>query len=285
MLWKIIGLTIGISLGTSTAVAEIRENLPNSERKPLFELGIGAGSGYFPHYPASDQGKWLSIALPTFRYRGSFLKADEEDGVRATILSSANYGIELSGSYVLPARSRENSARSGMPDLDVLGEIGPLLHLHLFRDPTHSIRFVLPVRGAGSSSLNFSRIKHRGFTASLGFDLRMRLPDELGVVRLRLGVVFASQEYHAYFYDVSDRYVNESRRRYTSSKGYLGANSDLDYSVEWDSFATFIQFGFSSYQKAANEASPLFRSDQALSGLIGLRWLLYKSDALEAPKF
>ncbi len=272
-------LYVGLLFGISSAQAEITEDLASKERKPLYEIGIGAGSGFFSHYPASDQGQWRSLILPTLRYRGSIFRADEEDGVRAKILSDPRYGIELSGAGILPVPSDANSARIGMPDLDLLGEAGPQLYFILLKNSTFECRFFLPVRVAAST--NFSNLRFRGYTTAPGIDFRKLLPKPFGAVRLKLSTVFASREYQEYYYDVSEEYVTSDRNAHRSDGGYLGARSDVSYSAEWDRIAVFFQVGYQNYKGARNSASPLFRSEHNLSGLVALRWLLFKSNIRE----
>lgn len=259
--------------------AEITEDLPLKGERPLYELGLGAGTGFLPHYPASDQGKWRTLALPTFVYRGSFLRADEEDGVRAKLLSGPRFGIELSGAGALPAPSKENSARGGMPDLDLLGEMGPQLYLRIQKHGVVESRLLFPLRVAASSDLK--RVDWRGYTFSPGFDIRFLLPKTYGAIRFKANALFGSEDYQEYFYDVSPRYATPDRPAYSSSGGYVGTYTDLGYSAEWKRWAVFIQVGYNNFQNARNRTSPLFKSEHNMSGIAGVRWLLYQSDEKE----
>lgn len=271
-----------IFFGCFSTYAEISEDLPSLVKKPLYEFGIGAGTGFFPHYPAARQGQTRSAAIPTIRYRGLFLRADEEDGVRAKIISDPRYGLELSGSGALPAASNDNDARRGMPDLDLLGEGGPQVYLRLHKESGSELRMLFPLRAAVST--DFSNIKYQGYTFSPAIDVRMLLPESYGALRIRFSAMFGSDEYQQYYYDVPQQYATVERSAYRASGGFMGLRTELGYSVDWGRFAVFTSFGYNDFRWSANTKSPLFTTEHTISGLIGFRWLLYESDLREGDK-
>ncbi|CBW26916.1 putative membrane protein [Halobacteriovorax marinus SJ] len=250
-----------------------------NDEKPLFELGVGVGSALMPHYPASDQSQTVSLILPTFRYRGRVFRVDEEDGVRARVLSSPSFGIEFTGAGNLPVSSSENTTRAGMPDLDILGEIGPQFYLKAHQAGELKARLLFPIRGALST--DFSSIHYRGIVFSPGFDLHIRLPSTFGSLKLLMNVNFASKEYHKFFFDVSREFSNQDRPEYESAGGYLGTQSAVSYIGDWKRLGVFIQAGYQNYQNSRNESSPLFKQKHTFTGFIGIRWLLYHSDSME----
>ena len=99
--------------------------------RPLLELGLAGAAGWFPDYPAAGQNHWQGIVLPFIAYRGEILRADET-GVRGRFLRGDRVQLDVSLGGALPANSDDNNAREDMPDLDLMGEIGPNLRLILF---------------------------------------------------------------------------------------------------------------------------------------------------------
>lgn len=264
---------------SAPAHAEVGEDLSAREVKPLLELGLGGGAGTFPHYPASDQAQFKWIVVPTFRYRGNVLRADEEDGPRARLLAGPNYGIEVSGLGSLPASSDKNDARKGMPDLDLLGEIGPQGYWKAQRNEHLETRIVLALRAAGST--NFRSFHSRGFTASPGVELRVLLADHKSALRGRATAVFATENYQGYYYDVAPQFVTAARGAYKASGGYLGNRTELLYATEWDRLVMFVFGVYSNFDGARNQGSPLYKARHSFTGILGLGWLFYRSDSME----
>ncbi len=121
--------------------------------EPLWELGVAAGVGSLPDYPAADQNHVRALALPFIRYRGDILRSDEKGLVRGRFIRTPDveFDISLNGSF--PARSDKNTARAGMPDIDWLGEVGPRLEWTVARAAGDIARVTLelPVRTVWST--------------------------------------------------------------------------------------------------------------------------------------
>jgi hypothetical protein len=100
--------------------------------RPLLELGLAGGAGWFPDYPAASQNHVQGIVLPFLIYRGEVLRSDES-GIRGLFLRGERVQLDVSLGGSLPADSDDNRAREDMPDLDLMGEIGPNLRFILHR--------------------------------------------------------------------------------------------------------------------------------------------------------
>ena len=105
------------------------------ERRPLLEAGVFGGGGWIPDYPAAGQNHLRGLALPYVLYRGEVLRSDDR-GVRGRFYRKDDLEFSLSFGGALGARSRDNRAREGMPNLDYLGEVGPALRWVAWRDGT-----------------------------------------------------------------------------------------------------------------------------------------------------
>src|ERR1017187_10048364 len=101
--------------------------------KPLAELGMGGGGGYFQDYPASDQQHLKGVGFPFFIYRGEIFRADERGGASARVISTVVWTFDLGFTGSFPTSSNDNMARVGMPNLDWLIELGPRLGFYFFR--------------------------------------------------------------------------------------------------------------------------------------------------------
>src|SRR5258708_11692335 len=84
------------------------------QKESLFEAGIFFGGGYFPDYPGSNENHARYLPLPYMIYRGSIVRADERDGVRARVILAKRIHMELSVAGSFPVNSEDNVARKGM---------------------------------------------------------------------------------------------------------------------------------------------------------------------------
>ena len=186
----------------------------------IMELGVAAGGGWLPDYPAASQNHFQAAALPTFVYRGDILRSDEA-GLRGRFLRGERVQLDVSLNGAVPTKSSDNNARQGMPDLDLMGEIGPYLRFILLRQEEVS-----------RLDLNF------GFRAALIRLLDHRLseawcshPKSPGSGSTCCGPAAgcdwvsgrssASQRYMDYFYEVKPRYAREGRPAFDADPGYL----------------------------------------------------------------
>jgi hypothetical protein len=128
-------------------------------REPLWEAGIGGFAGAVADYPGSNQYRVRGLPLPFFIYRGDFLKSDA-NGPRLQ-KSSGIVEWELSGGGSLSSNSK-GGARSGMPNLDYLLEIGPKAKITVAK-PTDTSRLTVDVALREAISTNFSsRLRSQG---------------------------------------------------------------------------------------------------------------------------
>jgi outer membrane scaffolding protein for murein synthesis (MipA/OmpV family) len=257
--------------GGSTAAAP--------DTKALFEIGVAGGTGWIPDYPAAGQNHVQGLALPYVIYRGQVLQSDET-GVRGKLYRSRTVEFDLSLGGALRASSRDNRAREGMPDLDYLGEIGPSVRVHAYRDPVAgSIDLELPVRSAFST--NFSRIDYRGFVFAP--ELSYTLPN-LGFEDSRwktsIGPIFATSRLMDYFYQVDPRFARPDRPAFEAHGGYLGTRLQSYYKVPINGrLSVFAAGRVETFAGATNQDSPLFKREVNFSVGAGLTFSLYRSDA------
>ncbi|CAO3409186.1 hypothetical protein [Azospirillum largimobile] len=248
--------------------------------KPLFEIGIGGGVGYIPDYPAADQNHVQAAALPYVIYRGEVFRADRS-GIQGRLYRSDRVTFEVSLEGALGSSADDNRARQGMPDIDLLGEVGPALKINLHRDRglRERIDLTLPVRSVFST--DFSRIKYRGlvFAPDVAYSKAGLLSGD-DQFRLGLGPVFASSHLMDYFYQVDPQYARPGRDAYDARAGYLGLrlHSSLVMPVT-DRISAFGAVRGELFSGATNDDSPLHKRAVNLSVGAGLTFSLYRSDS------
>ena len=184
--------------------------------RPLWEFGLGLGALSLPHYRGSDQQHTWLLPTPYFVYRGDILRADR-DGARARLLDTDRYDLDVSVAATAPARSEDNLARQGMPDLAPTIELGPNLNVTLGRGEGWRLQARLPVRAAITIE---SEPRSIGWLASPNLNLDFRAHGwNIGVLG---GPLFASRSYHGVYYGVDAAYATAARPAYQAGGGFGG---------------------------------------------------------------
>ena len=257
-------------LSISTAV--------NAEPLPLWELGAGPAALSFPQYRGSDERRNYLLPAPYFVYRGEFLKADRQR-VRGLFFKSERAELDVSINGSVPVKSKDNRARSGMPDLDPTLELGPSLNLslHSSADKRQTLELRLPLRAVIASDFKHARFQGVLFQPQLNWDNT----DFLGYHGLNLGLVagpvFASERYQQYFYGVNPAFATATRPAYQAHGGYAGTQFIAALSRR---FSDYWVGGFMKYDNlhgATFEDSPLTKSKNGFSAGIAFVWVFSES--------
>jgi outer membrane scaffolding protein for murein synthesis (MipA/OmpV family) len=240
--------------------------------QPLWELGLGAGWLHLPHYRGSDQAHDWLLPVPYAVYRGRIFRASR-DGARAVLLDSERFDFDLSVGASAPVRSRDDTARAGMPDLAPTLEIGPNLNAVLARGADWKLDLRLPVHAVFTVE---SRPQSIGWTAGplLNLDLRLNGWN----VGLQGGPLYASRRYHAYYYGVDPVYATAARPAYGADGGAAGWRATTAVSRRYGALWVGAFLRADSLAGAVFDASPLVRTRHNLTGGLALSWVFKTSD-------
>jgi outer membrane protein len=244
---------------------------------PLWEAGLFGGAASTPAYPGSDERSTRGVVLPLLIYRGKVLRADRS-GVSARIFDTERVDLDLGFALSLPARSDDEGARAGMPDLRSLLEFGPRLKV-LLSDPhaANRVRLELPLRTPLELGNGFQR-QGLVFEPRLVFETGDR--GQQWQADANVGAVFGSARLNQYFYEVAPQYATASRPAYHAEGGLmmtrLGASLSYGLTPDWRVFG-FTRYD--NYTHAANRDSPLFRRNSGLSVGVGFAWTAFRSKA------
>jgi len=271
-----IGRITGVHAEDAVPPAVDAADTTGAGLKPLWEAGIGGFAGAVADYPGSNQYRVRGLPLPFFIYRGDFFRSDA-NGPRLQ-KSSGIVEWELSGGGSLASNSK-GGARSGMPDLDYLLEIGPKAKITVAK-PTDTSRLTVDVALREAISTNFSsRLRTQG--ELLAPDLAYQEQAILGSQwsgRASIGVQFATAALQRYYYEVEPQYVRAGRPAYDARAGYLGATLALTaFRQVTRSFTVFVGLDLDNYDGAANVDSPLLRTRNDLGAAVGFAWSIGQS--------
>jgi outer membrane protein len=266
---------------TVPAANATQEQTTTTNDKPQWELGVGLGYITLPHYRGSDQRQDYIAPIPYVRYRGKRLNVDREGG-RYYFLNSEVLKLDLSAAFSFPVDSSDNRARTGMPDLDPILELGPRLEWYIYasNDERFRIRAGFPVRLA----VNLSGLENTGWVFSPYLQFRYFSTMETA---LSIGPMWATEKYHDYYYQVENQFATADRPAYDAQGGYSGLRITLTNSHRvakhwwWGVFARY-----DSLSGAVFEDSPLVKQKDALMGGFALSYIFnpvkeYYEDQIE----
>lgn len=244
--------------------------------KPLYEIGVAGFMGYLPDYPAANQGRYRSLAVPSFAYRGFIFRSDKK-GTRARFFKSDKLDFDLSFGASLPANSENNDAREGMDDLDYLLETGPRVSMNLYKTSKHLIEVEFPLRFVISTDFQFT--KERGYRFSPQLSYNYQFSETISFdINTRLS--YGAEDLNDYIYEVTSEDATKFRQEYNAKAGYIGQSIGTNMLYKENHYAMIIGMRYSNYSKSANENSPLFKSKEDASIYLGFNYFLYQSEEL-----
>jgi len=264
--------------------ADNKEEKTADDAKPLWELGVGAFSGWLPDYPAAGQNTVRTIAVPVPIYRGDILRVGGEENrgaVSGRFINKDRYEFDVSLSGAFPVDSGSNNARRDMPDLDFLFGIGPQLRFKLINEPgARKLNFNLQARAVYST--DFSSIDHRGYVFNPKLNYTREHVTGLDLkVFTSMGPIFATEKLMDYFYQVDPEFVTSTRPAYDADAGYLGSNMTLGVSKRFNSrFRLMLGTRLGIHSGATNDDSPLFKDELNVSVFSAFIWSFYQSEEL-----
>lgn len=245
--------------------------------EPRVEAGIGGLAMVLPDYRGSDHYGSRALPIPWLVYRSERVQLTRE-GLRARLFALDRLTASISAAASLTG-SDDNPDRQGMPRLDPTFEVGP------------SVDYVLHDGDGGPLRLKL-RLPARAVVAADGLDLR-----DVGwvlVPHLRMdylerpgtwewshlasvGAVWASEDYHEYFYGVAPRYAEPDRPAYDAHGGYGGMRFSLSSTVHRERWRLSLFASYDWMRGVAFDDSPLFRTEHSLVSGLYLSYRLYAS--------
>ncbi|MFA5073521.1 MAG: MipA/OmpV family protein [Nitrospirota bacterium] len=248
---------------------------------PVWEAGLGVSGLSMPDYRGSNQQRFYVLPIPYLIYRGEIFRVDK-GGVYGLLFRSNRARLSMSADGGVPVKSDNNTARRGMPDLNPTMQLGPSLDVCLVTDcnADTTFRFRLPIRGIFAIATDLSSIKGIGVTINPQLNVHFKniLPGTGWNLGFIIGPVFATQEFHEYYYGVAPAYALPGiRPAYRASGGYSGTQVLMSVSKRFE----HIWFGgFASYDElsgAAFDTSPLMRTKQSAMAGFGIAWIFAES--------
>lgn len=246
--------------------------------RPLWELGFGIGGLTAPDYRGSDERRSYALPLPYIIYRGKVLNIDRS-GIYGRVLETDRINLDISFDAGVPVDSEKNSARIGMPDLDPTFEVGPSLEICLWNDcrADRVLQLRLPIRAVYST--DFSHLDGRGwiFNPNINLDIKNIGPGGGWDFGTALGVVYADERNHDYYYEVAPQFATAVRPAYDARGGYSGTRFVAALNKRFDRvwFGVFVRYDDLSGSVFLD--SPLVRVKRWFMAGAGFAWVFAQS--------
>ncbi len=239
-------------------------------------MGVGVVGINLPFYPGSSQDAAYAFPFPYLRVESEYLNIDQ--GIESKLFRSNKVRLSLSGGLGVPVNSADSTAREGMPDLDLVLQLGPSLDV-IFDKRSKGLRefrLELPLRVAVAT--DFSSTQNIGWLFEPRLVYESRRKHKSGwAYEYTAGLRFATDKYHAYYYDVDPLFATPTRPQYSAAGGYGGLFTDLVASWRQRNLIYFAWVRYQYLGGAQYEQSPLFEDKNYFFVGIGLNWIFAES--------
>ena len=246
------------------------------ENKTEWAIGVGLGVFDYHLYPGAKQTNQLILPVPYFTFRSPKFEIDR--GIKGFLYNSEKMVLDISADFGLPVDSDDTLARKGMPNLDLVLQLGPSLEFMLNDKNTNyfDVRFEIPVRAA--FAIDVGSVENIGYLVEPRLTFNHGRSSRTGLShKVLIGLKFATQDFHAYYYDVAPEFSTATRAEFKSDAGFGG--SFVNYRISWKT-NDFVYWAFVRYQSlrgAEFEDSPLvLQHDYYFLGA-GFAWIFAQS--------
>jgi len=279
----LLPLTLLITLFTANSAGATdidNESLTNSPlatsiNHDLFKnwtLGVGLTAYRIPDYNGSSHSTNIFTPTPYLSYRGKFVKVTN-GRITGTLFSSQRWFLNISADGSPPIKSDKNAARSGMPDLDPVLEVGPAIEYYIFKKSRNFSNLYLDIPLRAGITTDFTHLHSIGWISNprIKYDVR------LAHWKLRFGVgpTYATEVFYDYYYGIKARYASETRNTYETNSGYGGMRYSFGFS------RPINDFRFSGYVRIIDLSGANFRSSalvesrQSVLAGLSMIWIFY----------
>jgi len=251
---------------------------------PVWEAGLGAASLRLPAYRGAKGQDFYWLPVPYLAYRGDTVKIDEE-GVRGELYQGPRVLLDFSLAGNVPVSGDKYSARVGMRGLDPVGEAGPAMNVFLFQaanSSEHQFWLRLPLRAV--VSVGDPLLEHQGwvFSPYLDWVWRRETGGSHWRTSLAVGPIFASEQYHNYFYEVTADDITAARAEYHPGSGYSGSRVTFTFSLNTRQWFIGAFARYDDLRGAEFVESPLVETDRYFALGIAVMKIFARSEARAA---
>lgn len=244
-----------------------------TEPQPSLVLGVGLGGQYIHDYRGSKSTSFEVLPFPFIRYSSDFLKIDR-NGARGNIIDANNFELNLSADLALNGDDEDNMLRQNMPKLDTVLQLGPSVDINLTgKNLDEGLSLRMPLRAAFAVSL--SHIDAIGYNFAPKLTYRF-MPYQQWHIKTDVGVLYASQKFHDYYYSVLPEFVTQTRTAFAAKAGYSGAFAKISAVKFQGNWLWGVSIRYDNLSNTAFINSPLVETNDHFVVSIAVAKMLYK---------
>jgi outer membrane protein len=261
------------------APAWARYTPPPAEPEPLWEAGVAGGVASVAKYAGSSRRDVYVAGFPYLVYRGPWLRVSGRSA-HLVLAETPRYWLDLSGGGWLPVSAGSDTARAGMPDLDLTLQAGPRIN-YLAGSTRRSDTVLRLTARAVWSAAAFNDVSHRGYVAEPAVRLALWPWGREGRFSLSTTVSAdaGDSEVNGYFYDVDPAYATPTRPAFSSGGGLNAYNAS--FSASWR-ITPAVRVGVYVRGTTLNGTvvadSPLVQSERTYAFGAGFNWIFWRSE-------
>ncbi|MDH5485800.1 MAG: MipA/OmpV family protein [Gammaproteobacteria bacterium] len=239
-----------------------------------WELGAGISYFHIPYYSGGVGSKNYLLPFPHILVESDYLSL-ERNVISGHLFSTDEFKVDISFSGALKADSNDIELRKGMPDLNYVIEAGPSLKWLLQGEfnKDYELTFELPIHRVVTTDLR--QVDAIGWRYKPGLYVKKKYPG--WTVNADVSLLYATQDYHAYFYSVDNAYVTADRSAYRASSGFSG----VEYSLKFKTHSKNMNMGFLMIYTRLDQAvfndSPLVAETNSLTLGVYASWVFWGS--------
>ncbi len=279
MFWGVSLLALLISLATQASTKPTAASNTGSQSsadkttsQPKLVLGLGLGGQYIHDYRGSKSTSLEVLPFPFIRYNSDFLKIDR-NGARGSIIDAKNFELNISADLALNGDDEDNVLRQGMPELDTVLQLGPSVDINLTgQNLDRGLSLRMPLRAAFAVSLEGIDAIGYNFAPKLTYRFK---PYNEWQIKTDLGVLYASSQFHAYYYSVLPEQATLSRARFKAKAGYSGAFGKISAVKLSDTWLWGMSIRYDNISGTAFIKSPLVETNNHVVISFGVAKMLY----------
>lgn len=242
---------------------------------PRMEFGVGLVTQFIADYRGSTYYSFEALPLPYFLYTGKIIKVDRQ-GIRGEFVTSPRFEFNVSVDGSLNGNSDGNVLREGMPELDSTFEFGPSFNINLTgQDFRQGWSLRMPLRAV--FSFDSKGVDYVGYLFNPRLTWRAPSLAEVWRFSFNAGLLWADENYHAYYYDVAPEYALPWRPEYQASSGYSGTFMRWGLYRQLDEWRVGFSLRYDYLGGTSFEKSPLVETEHFASVSFGLARELWLS--------
>lgn len=237
-----------------------------------WEIGAGLGQVSTVAYVGSSETVSILSPIPYIKWETDWFDLSDGD-LHFNVWKETPFRLSFNFDLALPVDSSKNPLRQGMANLDAVIQAGPLIAYQLETDSDIQWQIDFPLMqavaiGSDTESVGWNFIPRLRALYQYKLDAHDNYDLEWS-----LGPVYASQEYHDYYYSVTPNESTLNRPTYEAAEGYAGYRMNVSLSKRIQHAWMGFYIRYQNLSGAVFSNSPLADNNEYWVFGFGASWI------------